>query len=504
MNDSISFVFMSPYVIISVLLGYFCLLLLISWITSRNAGDSEYFLGNKKSPWYAVAFGMIGDSLSGVTFISVPGTVGTAQFSYMQLVFGYLFGYIVITQVLLPVYYKLNLTSIYTYLLQRFGKFSEKTGSFYFLLSRTLGAAGRLFLAINVIQLFVFTPLGVPFEVSVALVIILMLFYTYKGGIKTLVWTDVLQSTVLLLGVVLSIYAISSNMGLGWNGIVKTVTESDYNQIFFWDWKEKSFFPKQFIGGMFIAIAMTGLDQNMMQKNLSCPNLKDAQKNIRWFSVVLIFVNIFFLALGALIYAYILKNGIAIPLTESGKPNTDHLFPMLALNHLGVFASVVFILGLVAATFSSADSVLTTLTTSFYIDVLHVDENKNFSPKKRTHLRHIIHISFAVLLLLVILIFKWLNQDAIINTVLTIAGYTYGPLLGLFAFGLLTKRMAKDKAVPFICLIAPLVCYILSMNSEIWLGGYKFGHELLLLNGILTFVGLYFMSKPGSAELTSN
>lgn len=492
---------MSPYVIISVLVGYFCLLLLISWFTSRNAGESEYFIGNKKSPWYAVAFGMIGDSLSGVTFISVPGTVGTAQFSYMQLVFGYFFGYIVITQVLLPVYYKLNLTSIYTYLRQRFGSYSEKTGSFYFLLSRTLGAAGRLFLAVTVIQLFVFTPLGVPFEISVAIVIILMLVYTYKGGIKTLVWTDVLQSSVLLLGVILSIAAISSNMGLGWSGMVKTVAESDYNQIFFWDWKEKSFFPKQFIGGMFIAIAMTGLDQNMMQKNLSCPNLKDAQKNIRWFSVVLIFVNIFFLALGALIYAYIQNNGIDIPLTASGKPNTDHLFPMLALNHLGMFAAIVFILGLVAATFSSADSVLTTLTTSFYIDVLHAEENPKYNEKKRTQLRHIIHIAFAVLLLLVILIFKWLNQDAIINTVLTVAGYTYGPLLGLFAFGLLTKRIAQDKAVPIICLITPVVCFILSTYSKEWFGGYNFGHELLLLNGLLTFAGLWLFSKSATGEV---
>jgi SSS family transporter len=487
---------MSPYVVISVLVGYFCLLLLISWITSRNAGQSEYFIGNKKSPWYAVAFGMIGDSLSGVTFISVPGTVGTAQFSYMQLVFGYFFGYIVITQVLLPVYYRLNLTSIYTYLRQRFGSWSEKTGSFYFLLSRTLGAAGRLFLAVSVIQLFVFTPLGVPFEVSVAIVIALMLVYTYKGGIKTLVWTDVLQSSVLLLGVVLSIVAICSNMGLNFSGMVKTVAESDYNQIFFWDWKEKNFFPKQFLGGMFIAIAMTGLDQNMMQKNLSCPNLKDAQKNIRWFSVVLIIVNMFFLALGSLIYAYIQQNGIGIPLNAAGAPNTDHLFPTLALNHLGMFASIVFILGLVAATFSSADSVLTTLTTSFYIDVLHAEENPNYNEKKRTRLRHIIHISFAVILLLVILIFKWLNQDAIINTVLTVAGYTYGPLLGLFAFGLMTKRVANDRAVPLICIVTPLICFVLSTYSKQWLGGYSFGHELLLLNGMLTFAGLWFYSKP--------
>ncbi len=496
---------MSPYIVIAVLLGYFCLLLLISWVTARNAGQREYFIGNKQSPWYAVAFGMIGDSLSGVTFISVPGTVGVAQFSYMQLVLGYFFGYIVITQLLLPVYYRLNLTSIYTYLSQRFGRWSERTGSFYFLLSRTLGAAGRLFLAIAVIQLFVFTPLGVPFEVSVALVIILMLLYTYKGGIKTLVWTDVLQSSVLLLGVILSIVAIASHMDLGISEMVTTIVQSDYSQVFFWDWKEKSFFPKQFIGGMFIAIAMTGLDQNMMQKNLSCPNLRDAQKNIRWFSVVLIVVNLFFLALGALLYAFIQQEGIALPLNANGQPNTDHLFPMLALHHLGSFASIVFILGLVAATFSSADSVLTTLTTSFYIDVLHADENPRYNEQQKTKIRHVIHIAFAVLLLLVILVFKWLNQDAIINTVLTVAGYTYGPLLGLFAFGLLTKRSVVDRAVPWICIITPLLCMLLSSYSRQWFNGYQFGHELLLLNGALTYLGLYFFSQPaasGDASIT--
>ncbi|MDZ4750404.1 MAG: sodium:solute symporter [Flavobacteriales bacterium] len=477
-----------------ILISYFLLLLLISWYTSRGAGEDAYFLGNKKSPWYAVAFGMIGDSLSGVTFISVPGAVGAQHFSYLQLVFGYFFGYIVITQILLPLYYRLNLTSIYTYLQQRFGEFSEKTGSFFFILSRTLGAAGRLYLAASVIQIFIFDGFGIPFEISVAVIIVLILLYTLRGGIKTLVWTDVFQSSMLLLGVVLSILAISQALNLNFSEMVSKVYNSDYTETFFWDWKEKSFFPKQFIGGMFIAIAMTGLDQNMMQKNLSCPNLKDAQKNIRWFSAVLIFVNLFFLALGALLYLYCSEKGISIPLLENGKPNTDHLFPLLALNHLGLFAAVAFLIGLTAATFSSADSVLTTLTTSVFVDVLHADKNQDLDESKRRRLRHIIHIAFAFILLLVILAFRALNNDAIINTILAIAGYTYGPLLGLFAFGLFTKRNVRDKIVPVVCLIAPIICYVLSSNSAVWFNGYLFGFELLLLNGILTYFGLYMIS----------
>ncbi len=479
---------MSPSLIISCIAGYFSILLLIAWWTSRNADSKGYFLGNKASPWYAVAFGMISDSLSGVTFISVPGAVGSSNFSYLQLVLGYVIGYYVIGSVLLPLYYRLNLTSIYTYLLQRFGAYSQKTGSFFFLLSRTLGAAGRLFLAAGVIQLFVFDHFGIPFWLSVSVIIILMLVYTYKGGIKTLVWTDTFQSAFLLLGVVLSIAAISSELNLSFSGMTETVANSNYSKVFFWDWQAKSFFPKQFFGGMFIAIVMTGLDQNMMQKNLSCKSLGEAQKNIYWFSIVMAIVNVFFLSLGALLYAYSESKGIAIP------AKTDNLFPMLALQHLGTFAGLVFIIGLTAATFSSADSVLTTLTTSFYIDFLDVD-NRNYSEKKKTNVRHIIHISFAVLLLLVILVFKAMNNAAIIDTVLMLAGYTYGPLLGMFAFGLFTKQKVNDTLVPLICVLSPLICYYLNLNSVEWLGGYKFGNELLLLNGAITFAGLWIIRK---------
>ncbi|MFH1004055.1 MAG: sodium:solute symporter [Bacteroidota bacterium] len=518
---------MSPFFIISCIVGYFGFLLLIAWYTSRNANNKSYFLANKSAPWYAVAFGMISDSLSGVTFISVPGAVGTSQFSYMQVILGYFVGYFIIANVLLPIYYHRNLISIYTYLFHRFGKFSQKTGSFFFLLSRLFGAAARLYLTASVIQLFVFDAIGVPFWLSVSIIIFLILLYTYKGGIKTLVWTDTFQSVFLLMGVVLSITAISHELGYGIKDFFSSVSKSEFTKTFFWDWHEKSFFPKQFLGGMFIAIAMTGLDQNMMQKNLSCRSLSDAQKNIRWFSVVMILVNIFFLSLGVLLYTYANLKGVAVPLNASGKLDTDSLFPILALQHLGAFAGIVFIIGLTAATFSSADSVLTTLTTSFMIDIYSpstqtissqrknecldlkqkkilrpqpanfcLDENTEATNEIRiTRIRHFTHISFAVILLGIILLFRILNQQAIINTVLEVAGYTYGPLLGLFAFGIFSKRIPNDRLVPVVCIIAPLICYFLSAYSSQLFGNYKFGLELLLVNGMFTYAGLLFISK---------
>lgn len=488
---------MSPEIFLFILFGYFGFLLFISWYTSRNSTNASYFLGNKQSPWYAVALGMIGDSLSGVTYISVPGAVETGHFSYFQLVLGYFFGYMVITQVLLPLYYKMNLTSIYSYLEARFGTVSQRTGSFFFILSRLLGAGGRLYLAAGVLQIFVFNDLGVPFALSVTVIIALMLVYTYRGGIKTLVWTDMFQSGFLVLGVVLSIGAILSQLNWGWEDLSKAFTSSKHTEIFFWDFQQKSYFFKQFFGGMFIAIVMTGLDQNMMQKNLSLRTLADAQKNIRWFSVVLIVVNFLFLSLGALLYIFAQKQGIALEMKE-GKVITDSVFPTLALNHLGTFAAIVFILGLIASTFSSADSVLTSLTTSFMID-FKIGKNKD--EKSSTRLRHLIHISFAVLLLIVILIFKAMNNDAIINTILSVATYTYGPLLGLFAFGIFTKIPVRDGWTPLICILSPLICYALSWNSKIWFGGYEFGHEILILNGALTFGGLLLIRKKNTSPI---
>ncbi len=492
---------MSPYLIIGCILGYFCFLLLIAWYTSRNSNSESYFIGNKASPWYAVAFGMIGDSLSGVTYISVPGAVGAAKFSYLQLVLGYFVGYFIISKVLLPLYYKMNLVSIYSYLEERFGRATQKTGSFYFILSRTLGAAGRLYLAAGVIQFFVFDRIEgfhIPFAVSVSVIIALMLLYTYKGGIKTLVWTDTFQSLFLILGVVLSIAAIVSSSGWSFSEAVSKVTSSEYTQTFFWDWHKPSFFPKQFLGGVFIAVAMTGLDQNMMQKNLSCKSLGDAQKNIFWFSIVMVIVNVFFLSLGALLYLYYGQEHIELPM-NGAKIITDKVFPNLALNHLGVFAGLVFIIGLTAATFSSADSVLTTLTTSTYVDMFELDKKKNISETTKTNYRHFIHIGFAIVLWLVILIFDELNQKAIVDTVLAIAGYTYGPLLGLFAFGLFSKQKVKDKLVPIVCVAAPLLTYLLSIYSKDFVGGYEIGNELILINGAITYAGV-LMIRDVSTE----
>lgn len=522
---------MSPAVIIISICGYFSLLLMIAWYTSRNADSNAYFLGNKKSPWYAVAFGMIGDSLSGVTFISLPGTVATSQFSYMQLVLGYLLGYVIIANVLLPLYYKLNLTSIYSYLNERFGKYSQKTGSFYFLVSRIIGAALRLFLTAGVLQLFVFDHYGIPFWVTVSIIIILILIYTYRGGIKTLVWTDTLQSGLLLLGVIFSIVAILSQLDMGIGEAISEIKNSKMSQIFFWDWQEKSFFPKQFLSGAFIAVVMTGLDQNMMQKNLSMPNLKDAQKNIYWFSIILVAVNLLFVCLGALLFIYATNQGIVLPIDPAtGNVIGDKVFPMLALNHIGIFAAVVFIVGLTAATFSSADSVLTTLTTSFCIDFLGM-ENKSDSNSKdtspqlnlksndeildgyqekievpkvgrwsneelKTRTRHFVHIGFAVVLLLVILLCAYLPKDvSVLDLIFSIAAYTYGPLLGLFAFGLFTKLNVRDILVPVVAAIAVFVSYLLKTNSVEWFAGYKFGYELLLINGLLMFIGLLIISK---------
>lgn len=486
---------MSPWFIISCIGFYFSLLLVIAWITSKKATNESYFTGNHVSPWIAVAFGMIGDSLSGVTFISVPGQVGQNNFYYLQLVLGYFAGYFVVSRVLLPVYYKMNLVSIYTYLLDRFGVVSQKTGAFFFILSRVLGAAGRLFLAASVIQLFVFDAFGIPFALSVAIIIALMLLYTYKGGIKTLVWTDTLQSGFLLLGVVFSIVFIAKDLNLSGIELVNAVRHSSYAQVFDFDWFNKSNFFKQFLGGAFITIAMTGLDQNMMQKNLSCKSLSDAQKNMESFSLVMVLVNLFFLSLGALLYLYAEQKGISIPVNPlSGKPDTDKLFPMLALQYLGAGAGLVFIIGLTAATFSSADSVLTTLTTSFYLDFLSI-ENTQKSEAEKTSIRKKIHLGFAIVLLIVILIFRAMNSKAIIDTVLMIASYTYGPLLGLFAFGIFTKKEIKDNYVWLICIIAPVICYALSENSTQWFNGYKFGYELLLLNGLLTFGGLALITK---------
>jgi len=498
---------MTPILIILCICLYFGGLLLIAYLTSRNSTAESYFLGNKTSPWYAVAFGMIGDSLSGVTYISVPGKIGASHFSYLQLVMGYFVGYFIISKVLLPIYYRMNLISIYTYLETRFGKHTQKAGAFFFILSRILGASGRLFLAVGVIQFFVFdriTAFHMPFWLSVSIILALMLLYTYKGGIKTLVWTDTFQSLFLVLGVIISIAVIINKMDIGFGKAISNIATSDYSTTFFWDWKKSNFFFKEFIGGIFIAVAMTGLDQNMMQKNLSCKSLKDAQKNIFWFSIVMVIVTVFFLALGALLYQYYDASGIALPTNpETGKVITDKVFPNLALNHLGMFAGLIFIIGLTAATFSSADSVLTTLTTSTYVDMLEYDRNTSLTEKQKSQRRTIIHISFAVLMWLVIIVFDLLNQRAIIDTILMIAGYTYGPLLALFTLGLFTKINLKDKLVPIVCVMGPVITYILANYVVKPYCSYEIGNELIVINALVTIIGLSLVKTGPQKQLTT-
>ncbi len=499
---------MSPLLIISCIGLYFGGLLLIAYLTSKNSTAESYFSGNHSSPWYAVAFGMIGDSLSGVTYISVPGKVGSANFSYLQLVLGYFVGYFIISKVLLPIYYKMNLISIYTYLETRFGKKTQKTGAFFFILSRILGASGRLYLAAGVIQFFVFDQIRsvhIPFWLSVSIILILMLLYTYKGGIKTLVWTDTFQSMFLVLGVIVSIAIIIDKMDIGFGQAVSNIANSAYSKTFFWDWHKSNFFIKEFIGGIFIAVAMTGLDQNMMQKNLSCKSLGEAQKNIFWFSIVMVVVNIFFLSLGVLLYQYYAHSLIDLPInTETSKVLTDKVFPNLALNHLGMFAGLIFIIGLTAATFSSADSVLTTLTTSTYVDILEYDKNSTMSESEKSKRRTYIHIGFAIILWLVIIIFDILNQRAIIDTILLLAGYTYGPLLGLFIIGLFTTLTLKDQLVPIICVIAPIFTYILANYIIKPMTHYEIGNELIIINAGITILGLLVVKKSTSPLSSEN
>ena len=479
---------MTPTIIFICVAIYSVLLFAITWLTSRNATNDTFFHGNRSSQWYVVAYGMIGASLSGVTFMSVPGLVGATQFAYMQMVLGYLVGYTVIATLLLPLYYRLNLTSIYTYLHQRFGFWSYKTGAFFFILSRTIGSAFRLYIVVNVLQVFVFDAWGIPFYATTATFILLILLYTYQGGVKTIVWTDTLQTTFMLLAVVLSIYTIASALNTNVGELLGSVFTSDSAKLFVWDWHSKFFFPKQFFGGMFIAITMTGLDQEMMQKNISCKNIGEAQKNMFTFSGILIFVKLMFLVLGAILLTYIAAKGIELP------KKSDDIFPMIALNYLGPISGIVFIIGLISAAYPSADGALTALTTSFCIDILGIQENQKLTEAKRKNIRHAVHVGFALLLLLVIVVFRMINNDAVVNMVFKVANYTYGPLLGLFAFGLFNKQSLRDKWVPLACLAAPLLCYLISENSKILLGGYEFGNELLILNGLITF-GLLFLVK---------
>jgi len=480
---------MTPFLILTIFLAYTALLFLITWITARHATNRAFFIGNKESPWIVVAYGMIGASLSGVTFMSVPGWVGDTQFSYMMVVFGYLIGYAVIATVLLPLYYRLNLTSIYSYLEGRFGFWSYKTGAFYFILSRVIGASFRMFLVVNVLQIFVFDAWGIPFWVATLIFIVLILLYTFKGGIKTIIWTDTVQTTFMLFALGLSIYLITKSMGLSFGNMTDAVFRSDYSKMFFGDWSERRFFLKGILSGAFIAIVMTGLDQEMMQKNLSCRSLRDAQKNMFSFSIVLLFVNFLFLFLGASLFLFAQFKGIEMP------ARSDDLFPVIAIQHLGPLAGVVFLIGLISAAYPSADGALTSLTTSFSIDFLGMNKKSSLTEKQKEKIRYLVHVAFAIVLLGVIVVFRAINDRAVIDKLFTVAGYTYGPLLGLYAFGLFTRRGVKDRAVPVIAVVSPVICYVLSSYSRELFFGYKFGFELLILNGLITFAGLLIFSS---------
>ncbi len=475
---------------IFIITMYFGVLLLIGRLTSRNANNEAFFVGNRQSPWYIVAFGMLGASLSGVTFISVPGYVGDTQFSYLQLVMGYLLGYFVVANILLPLYYRLNLTSIYTYLDTRFGFSSYKTGAAFFLVSRIVGASFRLFLVATVLQISIFDAWGVPFMVTVVVTILLIWLYTNRGGIKTIIWTDTLQTAAMLTAVVLTIFFITKQMNLSFGEMVRAISESEYSRVWFFDdWNDKRHFLKQFFSGAFITIVMTGLDQDMMQKNLSCRNLSDAKKNMYWYGFAFLPVNLIFLSLGVLLFIFANQMGIAIP------AQTDELFPIIATQgYLPKAVSILFILGIIAAAYSSADSALTALTTSFTVDILNP---KNKSELELKSIRKKVHIGISILIALVIMLFRAINDQSVISALFTVAGYTYGPLLGLYAFGLFTPFVVRDKWVPIVAILSPVFCYFLSIYSESLFGGYKFGFELLIVNGAITFLGLLLLSKRG-------
>jgi SSS family transporter len=483
----------SPVFILSLIICYFLILLVISFFTSKKDDNNTFFTANKSSPWYLVAFGMVGASLSGVTFISVPGWVGSSGFTYFQVVMGYLIGYFFVAFILLPVYYNYKLTSIYEYLKIRFGKNSHIVGASSFFVSRVLGASFRLFLVAIVMQQFIFDAWAVPFEITVVISILLIWIYTQRGGIKTIVWTDTLQTLLMIVSVSVTLIFILKSLEWNFNDFLISDEFDSYNKIFvFDDFLVRNNFFKHFIGGIFITICMTGLDQDMMQKNLTCKNLKEAQKNMVVFSFVLVIVTLLFLFVGALIYIYSQKNNIQIPLMD-GIPKTDLLFPEVALNgDLGVFVGITFILGLIAAAYSSADSALTSLTTSFSIDFLKLEKK---SKKNQKRIRKIVHVLMSLLLVIVVVIFKYFLERNVIDGLLTIASYTYGPLLGLFSFGIFTPYKINDRYVWLIVLLSILsVFFIANLDKEV-LFGYEFGYELLPINGLITFLGLILISR---------
>jgi Na+/proline symporter len=495
---------MAPGILLSFLIGYFLILLGISYFTSKKSSDnSTFFTANRNSKWYLVAFGMIGTALSGVTFISVPGEVGNPagnEFKYFQFVLGNAIGFILIATVLLPLYYRMNLTSIYTYIEERLGTYSYKTAASIFLLSRTIGSSFRLYLVVIVLQRFIFDSYGIPFWATVLISLGLIWSYTFKGGLKTIIITDTLQTVFLVSSVILTIFFICNSLDLNIFQAFETIKNSGYSKVFFYEdfITSKFHVSKQLLGGIFVTIAMVGLDQDMMQKNLSCKNIGEAQKNMFTFTAVFVVINIFFLSVGALLYVYASKYGIAIPLDSiTGKPRTDFLFPEIAFNHLSAIPAIVFMLGLTAATFATTDSALTALTTSFCVDFLGFSKKADLNSASSIRNRHIVHIGFSLLMFLIVVLFNLVNNAAVVSAIFTVASYTYGPLLGLYGFGLFLKsRGVMDKLVPIICILSPAICFFLNANSKTLMGGYVFDNELIMVNGLITFIGLLIISKP--------
>ncbi len=486
---------MSPGILLSFIIGYFLVLLIISWVTSRKSADNDtFFVANRNSKWYLVAFGMIGTALSGVTFISVPGKVGAStgdQFEYFQFVLGNAAGFIIIATVLLPLYYKLKVTSIYSYIEHALGTWSYKTAAGIFLISRTIGSAFRLYLVVIVLQKFIFDSHHIPFAVTGLICLVLIWSYTYKGGLKTIIITDSLQTLFLVSSVFLSIYFICRSLDYSLVTAISAVKNSGYSKIFFFNdfLSSKFHFAKAFTGGLFITVAMVGLDQDLMQKNLSLKNIGEAKKNMFSFTGVFVITNLFFLCVGAMLYLYANRYGIKVD-------KTDYLYPTIALKYLGLIPAMVFMLGLTAATFATTDSALTALTTSFCVDFLSFNKNKDVNSKKMVSLRHYVHIGFSILMLFTIILFNAINNGAVVGAIFKVASYTYGPLLGLYSFGLFASgRQVKDKLVPFICILSPAICYYLSTYSAKILGGYVFDNELILINGLITFGGLLLSSS---------
>ncbi len=479
---------MSPLLLFSFVIAYFLILLSVAWYTGRNSNNESFFIGNKNSNWMLVAFGMVGTSLSGVTFVSVPGAVAKESFAYFQITLGYLIGYLVIAYVLLPLYYRLNLTSIYNYLHNRLGFTAYKTGAGFFILSRILGATARLYLVVNILQDAILNSFHIPFWMTTVIILIMILLYTYEGGVKTIVWTDTLQTTCMLAGLIICVIYILNSLHLGLGDSLLAMHEKGYSKIFFTNPDSKLFFVKQILAGAFITITMTGMDQEMMQKNISVNKLKDSQKNVISMSIVLMVVILIFLFLGGLLYLY--ANQLNLPVVG------DKLFPTIALEHMPPFVSVIFIIALISALFPSADGAITALTSTFCIDIIGMQRRADITDTQKKKMRQRVHLSFAAIFLLFVMLFKWINEPSMIGLLLKVATFTYGPLLGLFTFGILMKRNVHDKLVPFICLASPIICFILDRFQKELFGSFEIGLELLIINGGITFLGLWLISRP--------